>query len=839
MLHERPVVESMGWRSPPIAVVTGNMAALWRDFQYGVRVMAQSPGFAVLAVLTLGIGMACTTTVFSWADSIVLHPYPGTARSGELVAVEMATSDAPNGGTSISWPDFRDYRERMRTLAGLAVYRQSAFALGDEEPARLAWGEFVSGNYFQVMGVRPVLGQVFTEAENGESLGAYPVAVISERLWRGYFRGDPDIAGRTVRINRRMLTVVGVAPRVFRGSSPVIEYDLWVPATMGPAMGAMSENAFRERGNRGAFGAVGRLGAGVSVLQARTEARAVAARLAEAFPDTNRRVSATVLPAWEAHNGVNEYLRAPLAILMGVSLLVLLIVCANVANLLLARSVGRQREFGIRLALGAGRGQVAAQVLRETLLLAMAGAGTGMLMLLWMQGTLLAMVPRIGIPLSLQVEWNGRILGFTAVVCVAAAVLAGASPAMLVFKSNLRGVLQEGSRGDTAGGGSRRMRGVLVMVEVALATVALAGAGLFLQSFRNLQALDTGLDASNVALGRFFLEASGYQGQEALVAAEHLRERLLATPGVEGASFSDFVPLSNTAGPYNTVQVDGYTPAEGESMAVNRALVSPGYFGVVRIPLVEGRDFTDLDTKETERVMIVNQAFARRYFGGRSPLGRRVRAGGQWYTVVGLARDSKYFSPAEAASPHFYQALRQVYGKSPELYVMARGRSVEAAGAAIRQAAAEMHGAAYHGVALAEYMELASFGQKVAANLMGGLGLLCLVLAGLGLYSVMSYTVSQRIPEIGIRMAMGAQPWDVIGMILKEGVGLALAGVAVGLAAAVGLARVVGTLLVGIGGADVATLAGAGLFLVAVGLAAAWLPAFRATRIDPMTALRK
>ena len=818
------------------------MRNLLQDVRFGLRVLSSSPGFATVAVLTLGLGIASTTTVFSWIDSVILHPYPGTTRSEELAALEMVTTGAPNGGTGVSWLDYRDYRDRLKGLSGLAIHRQCAFTLGDGQPARLTWGELVSGNYFDVMGVRPSLGRVFTREESADSLGAYPVAVISARLWRSYFHSDPRIVGKTMRVNRHSLTIVGVVPAEFRGTSPVMQYDFWAPVTMAVTLGSLPESAFSERGYRGMLDAICRRRAGVSIAQARAEAMALAASLAAANPKTNRGVGATILPTWEQHNGVNELLRAPLGILLAFSFVVLLIVCANVANLLLARAVGRQREFGIRCALGAGRLRVAVQVLTETLVLAAGGAGVGLLMLLWMQGSLLGMVPSVGFPINASYALNGRILGYTAVACVLAALISGVSPAMFVFRSNLNEVLKEGSRSDTAGAASHRTRSLLVIGEVALATVALVGAGLFVRSFRNIRAIHPGFDAGNVLFGRFFIETAGYSGDQIEQFALRLKERMLAAPGVEAASYTDFVPLSTTAGPWNYVQVEGYTPAQGESTSVNRALVSPGYFATMRIPLLEGRDFTTRDERKAEPVMIVNQAFAKRFFRGQNPLGRKVRAAGKWCRVVGVARDSKYFSPAEPPTPHFYLAFQQFYNSSPELYFLVRtaGQPVQTI-PLLRRAVTETdpNAAAFHAVPLAEYTEVATFGQKVAANLMGALGLMCLLLAGMGLYSVMSYTVNQRIPEIGIRMAMGARPLNVIGMVVGQGMALALTGMAVGTVAAFATTRLVASMLVRVDATDPEAFVLAGLFLGTVALLAAWLPAFRATRIDPMSALRR
>jgi predicted permease len=819
------------------------MRQLLRDVKFGLRVLTGSPGFAAIAVLTLGLGIACTTTVFSWIDAVMLHPFPGASRSGELAALEMITANAPNGGTAVSWLDYRDYRDRLKSISGLTVLRrQCAFTLGDGQRARLAWGELVSGNYFEVMGVKPLVGRFFTHEEAGESLGAYQVVVISARLWRDYFHGDPAVSGKTLRVNRHSLTVAGVAPAEFRGSWPVMQFDLWVPVTMGPALGLLDDSDFTDRGDRGTLDTtICRLRPGVSIQQASAEAVALAASLAAANPRTNRGIGATILPTWKQHNGTNDLLRAPLEILLAFSFVALLIVCANVANLLLARSVTRQREYGIRFALGAGRLQVALQVLTETLVLAAGGAGAGLLMLLWMQGSLTAMVPNIGFPITTSYALNPRILGFTALICLLTALIAGASPALFVFRSNLNEVLKEGSRSDTAGAASRRTRSFLVICEVALAAVALVGAGLFARSFYNLRAIPTGFNAGKVLFGRFFIETTGYTGDQIGQFAWRLKQRMLAAPGVESASYTDFVPLSTPAGPYNSVQVEGYTPAPGESPAVNRARVSPGYFATMQIPILEGRDFNDLDDRQAEPVMIVNQAFAGRYFHGQSPLGRKVRAAGKWCRVVGLARDSKYYSPAEAPTPHFYQAFQQFYEGSAELYFLVRTAGPpEQAIPLLRRAVTEtdLNVAALHAMPLAEYITLGTFGQQVAASLMGALGLMCLLLAALGLYSVMSYSVSQRIPEIGIRMAMGARPWNVVSMVVRQGMELALAGMAVGAAAAFAATRLVAGMLFGVGAADPLTFMLAGVFLTAVALVATWLPAFRATRIDPMRALR-
>ena len=818
------------------------MRRLLQDVRFSFRVFAGSPAFASVAILTLGLGIACTTTVFSWIDALLLHPYPGTARSEELVWLETHSANAPNGGTAISWQDFRDYRSSLKTLSGLAIRRQCAFTLGDGQTPRLTWGELVSGNYFDVMGVQPILGRTFTADESSDTPDAHPVMIVSQRLWRSFFHSDPAIVGKTVRVNRHGLTIVGVVPSAFRGTSPVMQYDLWTPVTMAPSLGLLPPSTFKERGQRGMLGAVGRLRPGTSFEQARAEAAALAANLTATYPKTNQKVTATILRSWEQHNGVNEYLRAPLSILLAVAFVVLLIVCANVANLLLTRAVGREREFGIRFALGASRPQVVAQILSETLILSIAGAVAGFLMLLWMQGSLLAMVPSVGFPFVASDGLNARVLAFTALTCGFAALIAGVSPALFVFHSNLNDVLKEGGRSDSAGAASRRMRGVLVIGEVALAMVALVGAGLFVRSFRNVRAVHPGFQADHVLFGRFFIETADYTGDQIQQFSTSLKDRLLQTSGVEAVSYTDFVPLSTTAGPYNYVQVDGYTPARGENPSVNRALVSPDYFATMQIPIVAGRDFNVRDDRTAEPVIIVNQSFSRLFFRGADPLGRKVQVAGKVARVVGLAHDSKYFTPAETPAPHFYLPFIQFYGGSPELYFLVRttGQPLTAI-PLLRRVVLETdsNATAFHAVPLAEYTAVATFGEKAAASLMGTLGIICLLLAALGLYGVMSYSVSQRIPEIGIRMAMGARPANVIAMIVSQGMALAIVGLSIGVVAALATTRLVATMLFGVDASDPVTFLLAALFLGAVALAATFLPAFRATRMDPLSALRR
>ena len=817
------------------------MRTIWQDLRFAFRLLTGSPGFAMVAALTLALGIAATATVFTWIDSLLVHPFPGVRAPGELSVLEMQIPTAPNGGTSISWPDYLDFRDHLKLVSGLALEREAAFALGEEADTRLVWGELVSAGYFETLGVRPLLGSMFVASPGSDAPGAYPAAVISERLWRSYFQADRRIIGKTIRLNRHPITVVGVAPAVFHGTIAAMLLDIWVPASNGVELGLLSRGEYTDRGDREFGTIVVRRKPGVRVEQAQAEVKALAARLEAEFPKTNHGVSATVVPPWLARGGVGDLLLSPLRILMAVAVLLLLIVCANVGNLLLARSVARHREFGIRIALGASRWRVARQLTTEALLLAGAAGIAGVVLLMWAAGSLISLVPSVGLPLAGELQVNLRICGFTLVVCLACALISGLAPILVCFNPNLIEVLKEGGRSAGPNIAARRTRSALVIAEVALAAAALIGAGLFLRSFRNARAINPGFDAGHVLFARFFIESTGYSANQIQQLMLRLRQEMEAQSGIEAVSYSDFTPLSTTAGPYSTVQVEGYVPAEGESMSVNQSLVAPGYFASMRIPLLEGRDFNAADVAKAPPVMIVNQSFARRYFGGNA-IGRKVRIGSMEFRVVGLARDSKYFHPAEPPRPFLYAPFLQFYTGSREVYLFVRttGDPVRAIGT-LRFVVARVdpNAAGFHAVPLAEYTQIPLLGLNVAATLMSTLGLMCLALAAIGIYSVMSYMVQQRTQEIGVRLAMGARGSDVIAMVVREGMGLAIAGLAIGLAAGLAGAHAVAGMLIRVKQADPLSFLGAALFLLLVALVATWLPARQATRIDPMAALRR
>ena len=819
------------------------MRTILQDLHFGARLLFKSPAFTLLAVFTLAIGIAANSTVFSWVDGLLLRPFPGASDSGRLAVLEQSTKDAPNGGNQVAYLDYLDYRANLKSLAGLAAHRDEVFTIGDTGRASHVWGQLVSGDFFSVLGVTPALGRTFIAAENGNQPGAYPVAVISHRLWKNRFQSDPNVAGRTIRVNRNELTIVGVAPPEFRGTMPGLAFDIWVPLTMGPQLGMFPLTAFSGRGaSSSGYYVLARLAPGVSLAQARAEAALYARHLEQAYPETRRGISAAVLPPWEFQSAAPGLLLRPLIILMVIALLFLLIVCANVANLLLARAVSRRKELTIRMALGAGQGRIARQLLTEAFLLAAAGAGLGLVLSYWSSDLLAAMVPNVGVSVATGFALNTRMVAFLMTICAAAALVSGVVPAAMLTRTRIGEVLKDAGRGGTQGASSHRTRAVLVFSEVTLATLALIGAGLFARSFANAKSLVPGFDRSNVLLARFYLSGTGFTNEQMYRFCAQLRERVSASPGVVSVTYADNAPLGSSAGPYMAVGVDGYQPTPDESMNVNRYLVGPGYFDVLRVPLLEGRDFTTADDRAAPPVVIVNQAFARRFYGGASPVGRHIRISPtRQATIVGLARDSRYFDISESPRPHMFFAYHQRAGANGQLYFFTRTHGDPLAFAAAFQrevAAADAAAGAVDLMPLTAWTEVTMLPRKVTAALAAVLATLAMMVAAVGLYSVLAYAVSQRTQEIGIRMALGAKPSQVLSDVLQRGLILTVPGLVCGVAAAALLARLVASMLVDVAPGDPLTFAASAVLLIAIAMLASYLPARRATKVDPMVALR-
>jgi len=825
---------------------------LAQDVRYGLRMMARNRAFTAVAVLTLAVGIAVSATAFTWIHAVLLEPLGGVADPASLVTLESVT---PNDGwVPNSYPDYIDFRDRLKLLDGIAVTKPVALSVGREDHAERVWGELVSGNFFAVLGVKPEQGRVFLPDEYGDTPGAFPVAVISDRYWRSHLNADPSVVGRTIRINQHELTIVGVAPPAFHGSMPVTAFDLWVPYMQQTVLNGVQPRMIRDRHNRNMLG-IARLKAGVSVDQARGELAALAGRMAIANADVSEGMSATLLPLWKSPHGPQGLLVGPLRILMGVCMLVLLIVCANVTNLQLARATVREREFSARLALGAGRGRLARQVLTESLLLTVTGAVLGVAMTPWLSHALRYLMPPG--PMTQLVSTDTRpsfaVLAFTAGLCVFAALAAGLAPALEVGCINLNARMNEGGRSGGAGRSRNRLRSILVASEVALALVALVGAGLFARGFQNSLHIDPGFEPDHVLLNQFYLNTSGYDLAKRKEFCRQLAERMAAAPGVTDVGYSDGVPLGFEPSWWEELKIEGYAPRPNENVNIFRNVISPGYLPLMKIPMIDGRNFTEADNENSAPVMIVNEAFVQHFFAGRNPVGHRVHGWGDWFRIVGVAKDSKYHYLSEGATPYFYVPFRQVYRTDMSLafYVRAQG-APESVLIALRAQtrAIDPNVTVYDAVPLKEFIGASLYPQKIAASLMAVLGSIAVLLAAVGLYSVMAYWVAQRTQEIGVRMALGAQPGHVLRMVVRQGLTLAAGGLIAGVVLALALARCVAALsftnsamgagakLMGTSSADPLIYIAAAAFLCALAALAAYLPARRAAAIDPMHALR-
>ncbi|MGA9672298.1 MAG: ABC transporter permease [Terracidiphilus sp.] len=830
-----------------------SLESLIQDVRFGLRMLVRNRAFTIVAVLTLAIGIGVCTTAFTWINAVLLQPLGGVAHPDGLVTIESIT---PGGGwVPNSYPDFIDFRDHLKLLDGIAVTKPVAFSVGREDHADRVWGELVSGNFFSVLGVTPEQGRVFLPAEYGDAPGSFPIVVISDRYWRSHLNADPSVIGKTLRINQHELTIVGVAPPAFHGSMPVTAYDLWVPYMQQPVLNGVNPRMLRDRHNRNMLG-IARLKQGVTVDQARQELAALAGRMAIANADVSEGMSATLLPLWKSPHGPQGLLVGPLRILMGVCILVLLIVCANVANLQLARATVREKEFSARLALGASRTRLARQVLTESLLLTLAGATLGIAVTPWMSHALRYLMPPGPMQqlVAMDTRPNLTVLAFTVGLCVFAALTAGLAPALQVGRLNLNARMNEGGRRGNAGR-RNRLRSILVASEVALALVALVGAGLFARGFQTTLRIDPGFDPNRVLMSQFYLNTSGYNLQQRKEFCRRLAERMQAAPGVSDVAYSDGVPLGFEPSWWEELKVEGYAPRPNENMNIFRNVISPGYLPLMHIPIVEGRNFTEQDDESdnSPAVMIVNEAFARHFFAGRNPIGHKVHGWGTWFRIVGVAKDSKYHYLGESNVPYFYVAFRQLYRTDMNLafYVRSHG-DPEAVLTTLRAQARNIDSnvTIFDAVPLKEFIGASLYPQKIAASLMTVLGSIAVLLATVGLYSVMAYWVAQRTQEIGVRMALGARPSHVLRMVIGQGLSLTAGGLVIGGLLAFAVVRVVsaisftnsamgaGPKLMGEGGADPLIFVAAAVFLCALATVAAYLPARRAASIDPMQALR-
>lgn len=822
------------------------MQTLWQDLRYGCRMLLNSPGFTGLAVLALALGIGANSTIFSLVNALLLRPLP-VERPEQLAAVYTSDFSSGDYGTS-SYPDYLDFRDRNQVFSGLVAYTVTPFSLNVDGANERAFGEVVSGNYFADLGIKMALGRGFLPEED-QTPGSHPVAVIGHKLWQGRFGGNPAIVGRSVTINGHAFTVVGVAEEKYFGLLRGLAAELWVPAMMMKQALPGSDNLV-ERGSRSFF-VMGRLKPGVTLDQAQANFGSIAEQLFKEWPqrwnnirNEPRRIS--LVPESEAR--VMPDVRTPvvifMALLMAVVGLVLLIACANVANLLLARAAARRKEIAIRLALGAGRGRLIRQLLTESVLLAVLGGVGGLLLAMWGVELLMAFKPPVPIPLEIDLGIDWRVLGFTFAVALLTGVLFGLAPALAASRPDLVASLKDEAGAVGARRGRGRLRGTFVIVQVALSLLLLICSGLFLRSLSNASSIDPGFDADNLLVMAMDLQLQGYNETTGRSFSNQLLDRVRALPGVESASITDALPLGLDSA-RRGISIEGYTAQPGESTEVNSAYVTPGYFETLRIPVMQGRAFDGQDRVGAPGAVMINEAFARRYWPGQDALGKRIQRGSgnnnnsPFLEVVGVVKDGKYATLGEEATPFFYLNLAQDYLSAPTLIVRTSGNPLTQL-ASVRNEIAGLDKSLplFDVKTMRQHLGLALLPARLAGSVLGVFGLVALILAASGIYGVMAYSVAQRTREIGIRMALGARAVDVLKLVVRQGMTLVVIGVVIGLTGAVALTRMMTSLLYGVGATDPVTFIGVSALLASVALLACYLPARRATKVDPLVALR-
>jgi macrolide transport system ATP-binding/permease protein len=811
------------------------LGTLLQDLRYGFRMLAKSPGFTAIAVLTLALGIGGNATVFSWIRAVLLSPLPGIADAGHMAVAETVM---PSGEYhTSSYPDFKDYRERNHVFSGLFGFELALveMSLRDDAPPERVAGIIATENYFDVLGVHAAMGRTFHEEPN-QALNSDPYIVLGHGLWARRFGSDPNVVGKTVHLNGHPFTVIGVMPRNFYGTVVGINAEYFVPMMMQPQV--LPSEDLEERWPTFVH-IMGRLKPGVTIAQAQAEMSTLAANFQQEYPAAEKGVRIFVAPVWEAHYGVQDFLRSVLGFLMFVAALVLLIACANVANLLLARATSREREIAIRAALGAGRARLIRQMLIESLLLAAAGGLGGIFLALSGTNLLTCFLPPAHLPIGLPLGVDGAVLSFTLILSAVTGIVFGLAPAWRGSRTDLNQSLKEGGRGLGAGARAHRLRDLLVVSEMVLATALLVGAGLLLRSLRNAEKTGPGFNPSHVALAAFDLRASGYTGEQARDYFDRLIERIHANPGVEAVSLERFVPLWFTGRGYAGVEVEGYTPQPGEDMGIDYNSVGPEYFRTVEIPLVTGRDFSEQDRAGKPAAVIVNQTMANHFWPGKNPIGHRVRVQDEWQTVVGVARDIKYHRMNE--EPRLFIYFSSLQSTRTDANIIVRSGMPTAAVLNMVRTAAQSLDSKVQPLEtddLEGLLHVSLFANRTAATLASVLGVLGMLLAAIGIYGVLSYSVSQRFREIGIRMALGAQSRDILRLIVGQGLRLAIIGAGLGAAFGLAATSAMSSLLFGVSATDPLTFASVVLVVTLAGGFAAYIPARRALRVDPIVALR-
>ncbi|MEN3332444.1 MAG: hypothetical protein V7641_1809 [Blastocatellia bacterium] len=832
------------------------MQTIIQDMRYGLRMLRKRPGFTFVAVITLALGIGANTAIFSVVDAVLLRPlpYPQAERLVFLWST-MIGQGVPTSGSAM--PDYREWRDHSDTLEGLGGFYYGDFNLSStgSEPERVQ-GAYITSNLFEVMKVSPSLGRLFTPEE--DQYGRHRVVLLSHGLWQRRFGGDPGVIGREIKIGGEGFTVAGVMPKGLPFFDNLPEVELWRPIAFA------SGDSFDTRNNH-FVNLVGRLKPGVTTQQAQEEMSAIAHQIEEAYPE-NQGIGALVVPVQQQLTGDSQ---TALWVLLGAVAFVLLVACVNVANLMLARAAARERELAIRASLGASRARIVRQMVIECLPFSLAGAGLGILLALWGIDLLSALLPS-SLPRYNQISVNGRVLVFTLAVALFTVLLAGLLPALQTVKADVQAALNEGGRGGGSGSRQGRLRRLLVVAEVGLALVLLIGAGLMVRSFIKLRQVDIGFSARNVLTLRISLPDAKYpvpvnandpRKPAGLAFYDQLLARVEALPGVKAVTAGTILPLGAGGGWGKLLSIEGRPapPSLDQVPVVRFALISSDYFRTFGIRVRQGRAFTAQDNEDSQPVAIINETLARRFFADQDPIGKTIWMGPPdnllppealrpenrsfRRLIVGVVADVKGGSlnlptPSYVYAP-LHQYRREGYANALMLAVQTEGQPEALAGAIREQVhALDAEQPVSNVRNISELVDRALSAAKFSLLLLGLFAGVALVLASVGIYGVMSYAVTQRTHEIGVRMALGARPGDVLRMVIKQGMLLAATGVAVGIAGAWALTRLMASLLYGTSATDPLTFALIALLLSGVALVACWIPARRATKVDPMVALR-
>jgi putative ABC transport system permease protein len=814
---------------------------LWRDLRYTFRMFAKSPGFTAIILATLALGIAANTAVFSVVSAILLRPLPGISEPDRLVSLYRVQ----NGQTfdNMGYPDYRDYRDRNQSLAGLAAHSAVALSFNSGTPERLI-GDLVTVNYFAVLGVRPAAGRLLVEDDDS-------AAVISYSLWQRKFGASASAIGAKVELNGYPFTVVGVADKGFRGTVVSLPFEVWVPVRTQPRTFSRLSSGIFENRSSGWLSLFGRLKPGVDARQADVEIRTIATQLAHAYPLTNGKRTAAAAAGVGMYPDDRAEVGGLLALLSGAVALLLLIACANVAGMLLLRAMGRTREMAIRLATGATRKRIVCQLLTEGSVLALIAGAIGVLLAAWAtqavvassQGTATSLVHHAGAGI------NGMVLAFTLLATMATGLLVALAPAMQSLKVDLTNSLKSGLPG--SGFRGTRLRSVLVAGQVALSLVLLSGAGLLLRGLHRIATADAGFDSNNIAMAAVDLNLERYSEERGQAFYREVLDRLNAMRGIVSGSLAFSIPPTEWPGAVSIFHPGQEPPQDvlqghefeiGLRVNINR--VSPNYFRTLRVPLLEGRDFTDRDRVGAPGVVIVSHQVAQKMWPGENPIGQRI-AYPLWagprrppFEVIGVARDVRHLALTSEAPLLMYVPLAQEYDGRVRVVVRTAGNRDGIAMIQRAVAATDKNVAVYAAETGAQHSADSLWQQRMAASWIGAFSFMALLLAAVGLYAVIAQSVAQRTREVGIRIALGANRSSVAALVVKQGLLLALAGIAVGVPAAIGFNSLVRRYLAGIDGSDPGGFAVISIFLVLVMLSACWIPARRASRIDPMQALR-